>query len=229
MSEILFNQGGLGRLPAIDFRDRNYLLAPPSTATIGVTSREWRTGVVLNQGDTPQCVAYSGEQYLATGPVRNLFYKTPADLYHEAQTLDEWAPAPHDGTSVRALFKVLQAKGYVKNYQWAFDIDTVVRHVLSTGPVVFGTNWYVKMFDPDKYGFIWAQGPLAGGHAYLIKGVNTLKKCPDGTIGALRMVNSWGTNWGQKGYAWISFATASQLIKEYGEAATSLELKFVEA
>lgn len=100
----------------------------------------------------------------------------------------------YDGTSVRALFKVLQSKGYIESYSWAFNINDVVTHLLSKGPVVLGTDWYNSMFETDESNFmqIFASSGLAGGHAYMIKGANTKKICPDGSLGAIRVINSWG-------------------------------------
>jgi C1A family cysteine protease len=216
----------LGRLPSVDFRDRQFLLSPPPSSAIERRNRHWITGQVLDQGYTSQCVAYSGAQYLITNPIKNKWTGTIEQLYEQCQDVDEWPGTDYDGTSVRALFKVFKAKGFVSTYQWAFDVNTVVRHILTTGPVVFGTNWYLGMFDADDEGFIYPTGPTVGGHAYMVKGVNLDKKCTDGTTGAFRIINSWGRSWAQDGKCWMSFPTAARLISEWGEAATSTELKF---
>lgn len=214
-------QKHFGRLPSLDFRDRKHLLrAPVTLPTTGF--KYYKTGPVMNQGSTPQCVAYSGQQFLVSGTVTNKPYKTPALLYKECQRLDEWPGESYDGTSVRALFKVLQKAGYIESYQWAFDLPSVVNHVLKTGPVILGTNWYESMLETDSKGFIRID-PIAriiGGHAYMVKGVNLGKK-------ALRIINSWGRGWAENGHAWLSFADAERLIRENGEAATAKELKFM--
>jgi hypothetical protein len=225
---------GLGRLVALDFRDAKHLIsAKLPQGQVGLRYKFYHTGAVLDQGDTSHCVAYSGEQFLVSGPVTNKFYANPADLYKECQKNDEWEGEEplYSGTSVRALFKVLQSHRYIKEYTWAFDIDSVVQHLLKVGPVIFGTNWYNSMFYPDAItGFITVIGSsgLAGGHAYMIKGVNLDKLCPDGSRGALRIINSWSKEWGQDGLAWISLKDASRLIKELGEAGTATEIKFAE-
>lgn len=218
---------GLGRLPALDFRDKGYLLARPKELA-GVTARYWHLGTVLDQGDTPQCVAYAGEAYLLSGPVTNKQWQTPQDLYNECQKIDEWAGTPHDGTSVRALFKVLQKLGYVSQYEWAFDIHTIIDYLMRSGPLVFGTDWLTEMFAIDDRGFIRADGNVEGGHGYPIVGLNTQKKCRHDKRGALRMQNNWGKSWGQHGRAWLCFCDAEALIKASGEACTSTELKFQE-
>lgn len=220
---------GFGRLPALDFRDRKFTLQRPTTMPTR-TYRYWRVAQVLDQGSTPQCVAYSGEGFLMDAPVKNKPWKTPQDLYNECQAIDEWSPTPHDGTSVRALFKVLQSHNFVSVYNWATDVDTAAAYILEHGPVVFGTDWFSGMYTPDSHGFIHAIGSNVGGHAYDIIGVNVKKMCPDRSIGAFRMQNSWGTDWGREnGRAWISFTDAAKLIASWGEVAMSDELKVEEA
>jgi hypothetical protein len=216
-----------GRLPSIDSRDRRYLMkrhieeAPTPVYNI----RHWGTGKVMDQGQTPHCVEYSGRQWLYSNPVRNVALDEFGVLYRECQKVDEWPGEDYEGTSVRALFKVLQAKGYVETYGWAFDVQTTVDWVLMKGPVVFGTDWFSGMMDTDEYGFIHASGYAAGGHAYLCKGVNRIKQCPDGSVGAFRIINSWGKGWGQYGHAWLSFKDMAMLIDRDGEVATALEMR----
>jgi hypothetical protein len=226
-----FPDFGMGRLPAIDFRDRKFAVKHTDEhALTAKLNRTWRAGAVLDQGSTPQCVAYSCEGFLTAGPVVNKPYKEPADLYKLAQENDEWPGEDYDGSSVRGGFKAMTALGFIKEYNWAATYEEVAHHVMAVGPVVFGTNWYDSMFDPDKKGYLnIAPGAnIAGGHAYLIIGVNDAFKNPDGSVGRLRMVNSWGRGWGNNGRAWMSSAVADRLLSEYGEGCTAMELKFKE-
>lgn len=216
-----------GRRVSLDPRDKRFLAMPPPAQAITRRYRYWQTAAPLDQGQTPMCVAYSGEQMLLSGPVKNRFYKTPSDLYLECQKNDEWPDdVPYDGTSVRALMKVLQSHGYIQTYEWAFDVDRAARQVLEVGPVVFGVTWYVDAMETDGWGFIHASGNVAGGHAIMCCGVNLDKKCPDGSKGAFRLINSWG-NWGEGGRCWLSFKDAAKLIADFGEVAIAKELKFV--
>lgn len=222
-------QGRFGRLPAVDHRDKQprfAMAAPPTTRTY----RYWISrGVAYDQGWTSQCVAYSTDRYLITDPIRNKLPWSHEDFYHECQRNDEWDGEDYDGTSVRAAFKVLQAHGYVTEYHWAFEAEPVIRHVLEIGPVVMGTDWTTGMIAPDKNGYLWPQGSITGGHAWLIIGVNRNRKNPDGTVGAAQMLNSWGPQWGDKGRAWLTFKALEQLIAGLadwpGEAATAKEVR----
>jgi len=216
---------GLGRLHAPDPRDRRHLM-PHRDVTV-VDHRLWNCVGVLDQGSTSQCVAYSGWKYLTSGPIVNRRPKqTPETIYEECRRNDEWPGEDYEGTSVRALFKVFQTYGYVRSYQWAFDLELVVGHLLNTGPVVMGTNWYRNMFTPHKEtGYLEVSGPIDGGHAWLILGAYRSRKNPDGSKGAVRMVNSWGPTWGQHGRAWLTFIDLDRLIREEGEACVASEIK----
>lgn len=215
---------GMGRLRQWDDRNRNH---PMLAAGQGVIRRRmWNASVVLDQGDTPQCVGYAGWGWLAGGPVVQLPTFSPTDLYRWAQDNDEWPGNNYEGSSTLGLMKALKQKGYVKDYVWAFDANTVVDWVLAHGPVVVGTNWYRDMFTPDHEGFLEPSGTLEGGHEWRITGADLDKICSyDNTRGAVRMVNSWGRGWGEQGRAWVSISALDKLIHEEGEAVTAVEIK----
>jgi hypothetical protein len=220
---------GLGRLPAVDPRNTEYPL-PRKRVSSDVRKRFWNVPGVLDQGATSQCVAYTGYNWLRAGPCTNLRKQpvpfTPAQLYKWAQDLDEWPGSNYDGTSGTGLMKALKREGYILEYRWAFDVDTIFAWLLTEGPVCFGSWWYRDMFMPTHDGWIRAMGPEDGGHEYLLIGADRDKKSPyDGSVGAVRMLNSWGANWGQKGRAWISRANLEYLLKNQGDCCTATEVK----
>jgi C1A family cysteine protease len=221
---------GLGRRHAPDERDKNYPIQPKK-ASVLLTRRYWTTvKPVLDQGGSSECVIYAADKWLTTFPISNPGFKTTEErtrVYKEVQKLDEWPGENYDGTSIRAMFKWLKAKGLCSEYRWAFALDPVIAHVLTTGPMEMGTNWYMDMFMPDSNGYIWPTGANAGGHGWLLKGLNTKKRNPDGSVGAARLQNSYGYGWGQGGLAWLTFGTLEQLIHEDGEAAVAIEVKKV--
>jgi C1A family cysteine protease len=223
---------GLGRIFAFDPRDRLHLAAPPPASRIDIRQKHWRTGEILNQGLQPHCVGFTGEQMLVSSPVRNKFYKTPAELYYECQDNDEFEGNSYDGTTVRALFKVLRAKGYIESWQNAFDADTAIRHVLAVGPVALGISWHDSMFYPvdfkgEKFIKTDKNSGAVGGHAILWTGCNLDKPCHCGAPGAARLTNSWSREFGDNGKVWICLKELALLIADFGECICSKELKFI--
>jgi C1A family cysteine protease len=221
---------GTGRLKSPDPRDRKYALPQRPQAAVGVIRRTWRSPGILDQGSTSQCVVFSGDKYLTTRPITNKGFKTNEDrerVYKEVQKLDEWPGEDYDGTSVRAFYKWLKERGFISEYRWAFDCESVINHVLGTGPVQMGTNWDEGMSNPDRWGYIAPNSSASddSGHAWIIVGAHREAKNPDGTRGRVTMVNSWGTGWGLKGRAYVTFETLDRLIKMDGEAAVASEIK----
>lgn len=215
----------LGRIYIPDERDRNF---PMAAALPEAEVRGWRywwaDGWWGDQWYTPQCVAYAWLHLLEDGPVTQAPYAPqreaqydegalyrPSRLYVEAQLVDAWPGEDYDGTSVRAGAKVLQREGFISSYRWAWDVDTITKALLTTGPVVVGTAWYEDMFEPDEHGYIHPRGAGAGGHAYLLNGVNTDE-------GFYRIKNSWGRGWGSNGHARIKISDMHMLLEDWGEA-----------
>jgi C1A family cysteine protease len=227
----MINQTGLGRLRSKSPDIHNYLLERQPEAAKGVVRRHWiAPGVVLDQGDTSQCVIYACDKYLTSFPVRNKGFLSPKQrerIYKIVQTLDEWRGEAYDGTSVHAMFRWLHDQGFVAEYRWGFDCETVINHVLGTGPVEMGTNWDAGMSNPDRHGYIALNKDDIDdeGHAWTIIGADRERRNPDHTVGAVRMINSWGPTWGQGGRAWITFDNLDKLIKLQGEAAVATEIK----
>lgn len=215
---------GLGRLHAPDSRDRKFLIQRPREAVTRTFRSHLSPGPALNQHEKPHCVAFSGTRYLTTLPVVNKPPAPPHVLYDECQQVDEWPGTDYDGTSVRAFCKVLKARGMIGEYRWAPDGETAADFILATGPLMFGTIWTSSMFQVDGDGYIWPKGSPVGGHAYLGLVINRRRKNPDNTVGAVRILNSWG-EWGQKGRAWMTLGVLDELIRADGEAAMCQEIK----
>jgi len=112
---------------------------------------------------------------------------------------------------------VLKSMGYIASYHWAFTLRQVAQTLLQLGPMVVGTNWYEQMFYPTKSGFIRPSGDLAGGHAYLLDEVDTVKQF-------FGLKCAWGLDWGKGGRAYLSFADFSRLLRRQGEACIAAEI-----
>lgn len=133
----------LGRRSAIDARDAGH----PMRELLGAAApippyHAWLAGAVLDQGQSPECVAYAWEGWLNASPTRTTNGDPPETIYAKAQGVDEWAGTPHDGTTVRAGAKVMLGEGRIGRYVWADGIATAREWLARMGTVVLGTNWY---------------------------------------------------------------------------------------
>ncbi len=88
------------------------------------------------------------------------------------------------------------------------DLDSVKQLLLNGKVVVFGISVYDNYYNISDYNNIYAladkTGTNNGGHAQCIVGFDDTIQTPDG-VGAFRVVNSWGTGWGDNGFYWISY------------------------
>lgn len=209
----------MGRLQSYDSRDFNYLLSPPPLSKHQRKYKFWYTFPAFDQGESPHCVAFSVLKFLESGPIKQMPDWKPHWFYNQCKLIDGIS---EEGTTLRAAFKLMKNLGYISEYRWAFNTDDIARYVLNVGPMVVGTLWTDGM-DEVKNGFISPKGRVKGGHAYMIKGVNLQTKCPDGTIGAFRIMNSWG-DWGKRGCASISITDFGNLMSVFGEACAATEI-----
>lgn len=211
-----------------DVRSVNFQVTATVDATTPVT-KHWYSPLVLDQGNYPHCVAYAGAGWLSDGPIcHKIDFSIPA-LYTDCQADDQWAGNNYDGTSVLGLMRVLKKRGLVSEYRWAFNLNQVRAHVLTTGPLVVGTNWTEGMSAPDKDNFVHLTGRSQGGHSWRIIGASDTKMCPNGKRGAFRAKNNWGREYGDQGRFWISYDDFANLLASDGEAATAIETPLARA
>jgi phage terminase large subunit GpA-like protein len=89
---------------------------------------------------------------------------------------------------------------------------------LEVGPVEVGFNWYATMFDVPASGVLSVSGAIAGGHAFVLNGVNIAR-------GLIRLKNSWSRRWGLNGRAWLRIEDVERLLGEDGEACLATEVR----
>lgn len=101
----------------------------------------------------------------------------------------------------------------IQSYHRCWSAHSVKQALAQGFPVVLGVRWYV---DDTSFGAGARSGELhwsgssVGGHAVTVVGYDDDHRNPDGSSGAFKIKNSWGTRWGQLGYGWASYAGTSK-------------------
>ena len=174
-------------------------------------------GPVLNQGNTPQCVAYSSagmkeyQDRLDQGEWFN---------FNESLFFSRIGGGPN-GAYVRDAMKQLLAAGYP-----VVGVDDAAEHkiaayyavpvteldiqqaLMAFGPVIIGTTWYNSWFDPTK-GVLPKPDYEVGGHAIRAIGWDSR---------GLRLRNSWGSSWGISGDCWLPWKYLASAVGECWKA-----------
>ena len=92
-------------------------------------------------------------------------------------------------------------------------VENTKKALNSKFPVVIGVS-LTEEFEKGtavSYGY-WSPLPgemYTGGHAMCVVGYDDNKYG-----GAFEVINSWGTNWGDKGFVWIKYADYAKLVSE---------------
>lgn len=205
----------LDRLEQFDEASREFSIRKRLVPDAPLRSFIWDASVWLDQGQEGACVGFSFGGKLSADPIDfpNITDDSAREIYNKAKTLDSIPGEDYSGTSVLAGAKAVK-KLYpeiAKGYRWAFSLEDVIRTLGYVGPVVLGINWYQGMFEPNREGIIYTDGPIMGGHAIMARGVDVDNKL-------IRLRNSWGKNWGVQGDCFISFDSLDMLLRERGEA-----------
>lgn len=205
---------GLGRVPHPETpRARQlYPITPLLTASTRTYRYWWEGGAWLDQGQTGTCVgnAFAHRRADSPIPITGITEDWARTLYVDASgdtTLQE-------GTSGLAACRVLATRGTITSYHWVTTAEELRTAVLDLGTVCVGTNWYESMFDPvERYGNSYMRvspaSGLAGGHEYLINGINL---APSEGPPFARMKNSWGKGWGHGGTARFELSALEDLL-----------------
>lgn len=201
------------RLEQFDEASRQYPVRALVRSTSKPRSYSWLGGPVTDQGKEGACVGFGWTDDVMARPKPCTIDGDPnkyaLGVYHAAQAIDGM-PMPHEGSSVLAGAKVMQSRGIVSAYHWAFGIDDVVLALGYKGPVVLGIPWYDAMYEAPG-GIVRVGGSVVGGHCILARAVNVKKRL-------ITLRNSWGVDWGVNGDAQIGFDDLARLLKENGEA-----------
>lgn len=147
-------------------------------------------------------------------------------VYWKSKEIDLWPG--EEGTSIRFAMKVLNQVGVPTESAWPYDdIDigkpkswanmvarwalvgnywrinnlTELKAALVTSPVPIGIPCFYEFFFPGKDGIIKDPAnpsEMYGGHAVCAVGY-------DNSTRLIKFKNSWGTDWGENGYGYLSY------------------------
>jgi hypothetical protein len=106
------------------------------------------------------------------------------------------------------------ARLFDRNETKDFKVQTTKKALVAGNPVLIG------MLCPDSFNDakdLWTPKEVPnnnmGGHAMCVIGYDDNKYG-----GAFEILNSWGTNWGNKGYTWVTYDTYYDFVKYAYEA-----------
>ncbi len=199
-------------------------------------SRFWMESPLrLNQGDEGKCVGYGWIAEVLGQPRAvkigdgslSAAEQFATEVYRAAQHIDEWDGNSYQGTSVLAGAKVIQSRGFMDGYRWAFGIDDVIDTLCAGartggGPVVLGIPWLTSMYSTPPNGLVTVDGSVVGGHCITATGYHPRMRFSTGGSWefheVVRWRNSWGPDYGRGGSAFIKVADLGRLLTMQGEA-----------
>lgn len=100
----------------------------------------------------------------------------------------------------------------IKNYARCDTVDSIKQAIYNNKPVLLGIECTNNIYDLDNNSSKFIKMPTGyaiGGHAIVVIGYddNLVHTYEDGRSfkGFFRIQNSWGTNWGDNGFAWLPY------------------------
>jgi hypothetical protein len=181
--------------------------APLALPASYVVPQPWSP--VLDQGNSPMCVAFSQSMLKAYEDLRD---QGPFDF--DEPTFFRRIGGGPNGAVIRNALAVLLADGYpvvgvdragahkiAAYYAVPVTRADLCAAILAFGPVELGTPWFNSWFRPVA-GVLPAPDTVVGGHAIVAIGWDAR---------GLRLRNSWGTDWGLSGDAYLPWSQLDHL------------------
>ena len=191
-------------------------------------NQEPRSSCVGHGESAERAITNRRQRVLTTS--QDLTYRYDSNwLYDEALKVDEWPGEGDFGTSLRAGYEVLKARGHrrvqngktgpenvahgVDTYRWGINHNEVRAAIAADLAVAIGVNWYSGFDGPyiwknERWIRIAPTDVIRGGHCVCLYYASDRRE-------AFRLMNSWGHNYGP---VWLSYSDLDRLLSEWGEA-----------
>ncbi|MBX7059286.1 MAG: hypothetical protein K1X75_14570 [Leptospirales bacterium] len=91
------------------------------------------------------------------------------------------------------------------------DLNAIKAELAAGNPVNFGIAVDENFYSLQAQVYDRRGGQNYGGHAMTLVGYDDSKRSPAGHVGAFKLINSWGNQWGDRGFGWISYRMWQQL------------------
>lgn len=136
--------------------------------------------------------------------------------YHEETLLDDsqipghW-PTQDTGSAGPWSMEVLQRHGFITDWVHTRSFHAALR-LLMSGPVSIGITWFQSMFTPGPDGTLMVDpdSGVAGGHQIEVRALDVAGQ-------RVRLVNSWGSGWGDQGECWLEWHDLDMLLSIGGD------------
>lgn len=206
----------LGGHAAFDARSKDFP-APMGNGLMGISWPRVNNVPIQDQGQIGMCGGEAAVSWVAAMNPSAMLQKYPhamaRGLYSEATEIDNIFgvfPPTDCGTSVLAVVKAMRVNGFCSSYQWGFGLVHTLR-ALASGAALVAFAWRAGCDAPDSSGNIKWQGKVRGRHILLLDGSYPETRC-------VRLCNSWGSDWGQRGWCFMSYDDFGKALDDYGEA-----------
>lgn len=175
---------------------------------IPLSTRYWEDQEpVRNYHESMYCVGFSWYYWLKDFSQITTELPTAVDIYHQVGNYEAGA------LSMQLTADYMVSREFISMYAWAVSIPELAFAVANITPVVAGISWYSGMMSLDTGSIIRPSGRYLGEHSVLIIGVDV----NDENDKVFMVKNCMGTQWGEEGYAWITFDDMETLLKNKGE------------
>lgn len=192
-----------------------------------------RTGIMGVTGDTGAFNRASIQAMMEFGVVTEKMYPYTTDKV-------KFDLEPNENLKIRALNS--QALNYIRVDQKGLSTTDILKELrklsaksvpIMLGFTVYNNSWSQANSSGSEGAFPFPAktDTVAGGHAVCIAGHDdnkAIRNKNDGaqTVGAFKIRNSWGSNWGVKGYGWLPYKyVEAQLAMDFW---TLLSMEYVD-